>query len=641
MREDIEEIAAGHAIVAAAAVIEQGQALEHRPEDIAADAHAAAEEAYDLYLHIVAHAQADDAHAHSHTHRAIVGAGHPSSKPHHMKKPPNPHPSRGGPGQGLAGIYGQAEARLREAASVGKAHGGGGHGGRQGGGGGAGRPRMSSPTAHSALRPSGSGGAGTPRMAPSKPHPGMGMFGGGSGGSPPSPPPLGHLPFGGGGGSPHGPPIAHLPFSGGGGGGSPPPIAHLPFGTTPASPPPSGAPPAHLPGPPPHGGGGWPHHGWPHGHPGFGLGFGGGSDWGIGTAPPEVIDIEAECPPGMHLEGLDDGTVECVPTCPPGYQPEQMEDGSWACVPEPEIIVGHGGGGGGGGNHGGGGHGGWGGRGRRYWGGGYGYGYPYWPIVLACGPGQVMLADGSCANVAVGPVTVGAPMPSSDDGWEDGEPVCCGIDEDGTVTLPDGSTINAHDLDWSDLADAGCATVGDSTSDLPPFTSETPMPVAIATGTQAGGNAQADNLNLQWIALAQFLAANPQLGTNPTLPASYAPDVVSVINWLTTYADWQTFYSTIGTVSLSQLTGDLTGWQAYANAWGQYFQSLAPNQAVPANYPTGTAGIASLPSLSSILPSANSTANLLEWAVIAACVGVGLWVFWPVLAGAHGALAAV
>lgn len=648
MRDDIDEIGAAHAIVAAAAVIEEGQALAHCPEDIAADAHAAAEQAYELYLHMAAHADADDAQAASHAMTTVgrgKGAGHPASKRHQMK-PLNPHPSRGGPGQGLGGIYGQAQAKLldAQASSVGAPRGGGHGGGHHGGGGGHGRMgpgarARSTPSAPLPFK------AGLPAS-----HGSGGVFGGGG-------PPIGHLPFGGGGGgTPHGPPLGHLPF-GGGGGGAPPPVAHPPFGSPPVPAP-------HPPGPPFGGGGGgfppgppWHGHGHPHG--GFGLGFGGGG-WGYGG--PEVIDVnldvESPCPPGMVLDQLDDGSVACVPDCPPGSHLEQLADGSLACIPD--VVVGHGGGGGGGhgggGNFGGhGGHGGWGGRhrggcfGGGGWG-GYGYGYPYWPIVLACGPGQVMLADGSCVP-AVGPVTVGAPMPEGD-GWEGGDPVACGIDEDGTVTLPDGTTVNAHDLDWSgiestfhnrgaqhhrhhDVPLVGHTMVGDSTSDFPPFTGETTMPAAVATGPNAQQSATADAINANWVALSQMVANNPTtIGPNPTLPSSWAPLFDSTL-WLDDWNNWQAYYAAIGTLAFSQLES-LNSWQDYANAWGSYFRSLAPNAPLPQNYPVTVVTPTTLPSLSSASP----TANLIEWAVIATCIGVGLWVLWPVLAGAHGALAA-
>lgn len=301
--------------------------------------------------------------------------------------------------------------------------------------------------------------------------------------------------------------------------------------------------------------------------------------------------------------------------CPPGSHLETLPDGSLACVPD--VTVGHGGHGGGGHGHGGG----------RFWGGGWGgwgYGYPYWPIVYACGPGQVLLANGTCANVAVGPVTVGAQVPQGADGWEDGNPVCCGIADDGTITLPDGSTVSAHDLDWSDCMSEG-ATVGDAS-----------MPGAV---TQTTGNADVDALNAQYIAIGQVIATNAS-----TAPADLQPA------WARDDGQWQawlTDYNNANVVSKAARRGSLSAWQSIANDWTQAVKAQWPNSASAQNLSGGQASPIDMypsqpmaPSGGLNVPGIAGTASLLEWIVIATCVGVGLWVLWPVLAGAHGALAA-
>jgi hypothetical protein len=175
-----------------------------------------------------------------------------------------------------------------------------------------------------------------------------------------------------------------------------------------------------------------------------------------------------------------------------------------------------------------------------------------------------------------------------------------------------------------------------SEGQFPPF-NQPVSPPAVATGTQTSGSPAADSLNLQWVALAQFIASNSQLGPNPSLPMSYAPDLAST-QWLTDLGDWQTFYSQVGTFSLSQVTGDLAGWQAYANSWGQYLRTQAPQAQIPANFPTGQAGLASLPAVSSLIPSASSYTDAVKWTVIAVAVAAGIWLLWPV--AAHFGLAA-
>lgn len=284
---DHDEIAAAHAIVAAAAVIEKGQALEHRPDEIAADAHAAAEEAYELYLHMAAHAEADDAHAASHA--MTVGRQPPK---HIRRKPSNPHPSHGGGGHphGGGGYRPPFEPPSSGTVPYGGAF--GSFGAKGAGARGTGEVPYGS--AFGVLAGSGSGGKGARRALHTASHMGAG---------PSSPQASAPLPFQGARHSSHPVGHGHFPFGSppsGGGTGVPvlPPLGsgtHLPSGG---------------------GGGGWGPHGHGHGH-GLGLDFEGGGGWGWGPGPAGLLDVdvnvEMPCPPGMHLEELEDGSVACVP----------------------------------------------------------------------------------------------------------------------------------------------------------------------------------------------------------------------------------------------------------------------------------------------------------------------------------------
>jgi hypothetical protein len=308
--------------------------------------------------------------------------------------------------------------------------------------------------------------------------------------------------------------------------------------------------------------------------------------------------------------------------------------------PRLDASVGKGGGGGGGGWHGGGGHGG--GRGRGRWGGPWGWGgggpsyYGGDTYIFGCGPGMVQLTDGTCLDarlLGIQPsVRVGAPL--------DAMSCLIDIEEDGLITLPDGTVTHADRLDWSGMAHLRGIHVGqDSTSEFPPSDTGSDLGgAASTTGTATSGNATADALNLQWAALA---ATVPNcLGANATLPTSYAPDLAST-SWQDDYQGWQTFYAGIGSFGWEDITGDLSGWQSYANAWGALVKSKCPNIQLPENFPTATPGSWSLPLPDISTLTAPGVASALEWAVIATLVGVGIWVLWPVLAGTKAAVAAV
>lgn len=226
---------------------------------------------------------------------------------------------------------------------------------------------------------------------------------------------------------------------------------------------------------------------------------------------------------------------------------------------------------------------------------------------------------------------------------------------DGTVQLPDGTCVDASTLNFRTgegivatsvaeiphevcchLAGAPMIRTGQSTppSSQGTFSNTNPSgyvgPGSTGTGANASGNPAADAIDLQWQALAQLVTQNPTtIGPNPTLPMSYSPDAASS-SWATDYADWQTYHAQIGTLSLSQITGDNAGWQAYANAWGQYLRTLVPQgTALPQNFPTGPAS--PLQTVSSLLPSTASVVSTLEWIVIGVAVAAGVWLLWPVL----------
>lgn len=244
--------------------------------------------------------------------------------------------------------------------------------------------------------------------------------------------------------------------------------------------------------------------------------------------------------------------------------------------------------------------------------------------------------------------------------WEDFDTYEVAVCPDGTVRLPDGTCADATELDFHTgqgvvatstdaiphhvcchLAGAPMIRIGQAvtgtgtgaTNFFPPagYEGDNLGNAASTTGTTSSGNPAADAINVQWAALASLVQSNPTtIGPNPMLPLTYSPDVASS-SWATDYADWQTYYSQIGTLSLSQITGDNAGWQAYANAWGQYLRTLVPQGTpLPQNFPTGPAS--PLETVSELLPSTASIVSTLEWIVVAVAIAAGVWLLWPVLA---------
>jgi hypothetical protein len=118
-------------------------------------------------------------------------------------------------------------------------------------------------------------------------------------------------------------------------------------------------------------------------------------------------------------------------------------------------------------------------------------------------------------------------------------------------------------------------------------------------------------------------------GATVSLPTQYQPNLTAT-TWAEDWSSWQTFYEDIsaGALTLATVTGDVTGWQAQANGWGEFIRAQCPNLPLPANFPSGQAGIAS------ILPSWSTVG----WVAFAVLVGAGLWFFWPRLVGARALL---
>jgi hypothetical protein len=403
------------------------------------------------------------------------------------------------------------------------------------------------------------------------------------------------------------------------------------------------------------------HHGGGH-HHGHLHGFGG--DWD-GWGGAELLT----CPPGFHYE-IVDGGYACVPDvtvghghghghhhgghgfgfgwggpyynywdwgpyvlgCPAGMHYEQLPDGRLACVQGPLYTAGAphhgGGGGGGGGHHGGGGHlhdvgplidsggGDWDGWGLS----------EADEVVLACGPGQLLTADGSCAsppNPVVG-VQVGCPLPSATAGWQDGEPIACRVGEDGCVHLPDGSSVHVDSLDLGELAHVN---VGQSTTYGSGYGGDYVGPGASSSGSQTSSPA-ADAIEANWVAVLQAPAEIPGWTTaNQTKLNS-------------DHQNWEAFYAHIQNGESLYLLQDVSPWQTIVNEWGDAMRQMAPTvTAWPAGFPT-TPGGAGLSTTPLALPSLPSLPDPTPW-VIAVLVGVGLWVLWPVLAGAKGLLASL
>jgi len=540
-------VAAEHAVVAASAVLGRGHGRD--PHELAQDAYQAACEAYDLFLHLLAHADADAAHAATHGGASSVGRAKREHHAQHAQHGHHPHHGHHGGAHPRLSSGGKHHHPIKRGGTSDQGKGSGSGGGDSGGGS---QDQGGDPSQDQA-QPYGLVLAREPYVLPGElalppAHRARGL----------ALPRVGH--------------------KGGGGGG---------------------------------GGGGHHHHD--------------GGGWAYSPEPWEPVF--PVCPPGT----LQLGDGEC-------YDPRFAPN-----VPLANAILDSGariGGGEVGHHHGGGGHhhhGGafpiWGGWDGAYW------GYPYAQVpltVLACAPGQLLLADGTCFDPRLygqdgGRVSVGA---SLSDLGADGHHFCP-MSDDGSVTLPDGQVALP---DWELLRAHHAATVGADSSSQFPTSTATDMPAAGAIGTATSGNLEADALNRQWEALAQVV---PQcLGPNASLPTSYTPSLTSS-TFTDDLAGWREFYAGIGSFGWEDVTGDLSGWQSYANAWGALVKSKCPTMQLPADFPQATPGSWALPLPDISTLTAPGVASAIEWGVIAIALGVGLWLFWPVLVGAKGALAAL
>ena len=299
----------------------------------------------------------------------------------------------------------------------------------------------------------------------------------------------------------------------------------------------------------------------------------------------------------------------------------------------PGPIVGHGGG------HGGGGHGGHGGHGHHgdtfLLGGGWGPDYWGSPVVLACGPGQLLLADGTCFDPSaygyhVGAVEVGAPVTST----------FVPVDENGSITLPDGSTVHVDALDWGHVHSVGAALVGQGTEHARHMVGQSLHvgqgdnlgPAAGGTGTAASSSPEADAIESNWVAVLQAKSQVP--GWSAANTKKLTSD----------HTSWEAFYAHVKNGETLYMLQDLSPWQTIVNEWGDAMRAMSPSTTTwPANFPTtpGGAGLSTTPVTVPSFPDASGLASALQWGVIAVAVGVGLWLFWPVLAGAKGVMAAL
>jgi hypothetical protein len=175
------------------------------------------------------------------------------------------------------------------------------------------------------------------------------------------------------------------------------------------------------------------------------------------------------------------------------------------------------------------------------------------------------------------------------------------------------------------------------TPQFPPFTGDTTMPVASASGS---GNPTADAINAQWNAVNSVIA---QCGG--ASQASPMAGVIGIImqpaTWASDYADWQYFYNYEvygqGTATLDTLLSTFNDYQLLINDWGNQLRTNCPSltTSAPANFPTGQGTFpAGAPGATELLGSAaaaNTATNLLWWAGIVGLVGAGVWFAWPTL----------
>jgi hypothetical protein len=206
------------------------------------------------------------------------------------------------------------------------------------------------------------------------------------------------------------------------------------------------------------------------------------------------------------------------------------------------------------------------------------------------------------------------------------------LDDGVTVCVPIGALPSEYAAIQSQVpAYAVGARVGQdttSTSAFPPANTGSLLgPAAGATGTNPTDNAIADSINLQMQAVASVIGQCG--GSTVTLPTQYQPNFTNS-TWTQDYSNWQTFYQDIsqGSLTLATITGDTTGWQAQANAWGSYIRATCPTLKLPPNFPMGSAGLAS------IVPSFGT----IGWVLAVGAIALAAWFFWPKLVGARGLL---
>lgn len=268
-------------------------------------------------------------------------------------------------------------------------------------------------------------------------------------------------------------------------------------------------------------------------------------------------------------------------------------------------------------------HGGGGGHGGHFHGGGW-WGGPSViyesPVVLYCGPGQILLADGTCFPPAAYGYQVGGPE-VGDEQPPDGAHVLT-PDEDGSVTFPDGTRIGLTPF----IADAG-VHVGQSGDNL--------GSAASATGVAPTGNSDVDTLATQYQMIGQVIAAN---SPPADMQAAWARDDNAWNGWL---AD----FSKAGSVTQTIMLPALDAWHQVMLDWANAVRIQWPTATLPTNFPAGQGSPIGLYPSEQLAPSGSvlggsgswlsGLGSTMQWIVIAVAVGVGLWLFWPALVGAR------
>lgn len=317
---------------------------------------------------------------------------------------------------------------------------------------------------------------------------------------------------------------------------------------------------------------------------------------------------------GGHGHGHDFVFIEDEPeyelACPPGDV--VMADGT--CAPWPAASVGHGGG-----HHGGHGHGG---HGHGF--GGFGVIYEdIAPVVLACGPGQLLLADGTCFD----PALFGVPVePHAHTGQ------VFIFDEDGNVELPEGPSVHVEALDWGGILDDEVHVGAASTQSQTGLTGAAyvqHLGQTLDSQWQQVGNAGAQAVKDGKITAAQW--------------GSFQGD----------YQAWETWYQQAVSADNTSLFGGygynglwynsdiLNSYTSKLVGWYNTFQKADPS-AVAANVQSLPGPSPDTTALGALTAAGQAVVTAIEYAVIAVAIGVGVWLLWPVLtAGAAKAAAAL